>query len=75
MRPYNMKLNLAKCVFNINAGKFLGFMVTQRGIEVNPAQVKTVLETPTPSNKKELQRLTSHLAVLGHFIACLINKL
>ena len=37
MQAYNMKLNPAKCVFDINVGKFLGFMVTQRGIEVNPA--------------------------------------
>lgn len=35
MRTYNMKLNPAKCNFGVNAGKFLGFMVTQRGIEVN----------------------------------------
>ena len=36
MRAYNMKLNPDKCVFGVNARKFLGFMVTQRGIEVNP---------------------------------------
>ena len=54
IRAYNMKLNLVKCAFDINAGKFLGFMVTQRGIEVNPAQVKAVLETPAPNNKKKL---------------------
>ncbi|KAL6342456.1 hypothetical protein AAG906_011146 [Vitis piasezkii] len=45
--------------------KFLRFMVTQRGIEVNPAQVKFVLKTPTSNNKKELQRLTGHLTTLG----------
>ena len=49
-----MKLNPAKCVFNISARKFLGFMVTQREIEVNPTQVKAILETPAPSSKKEL---------------------
>ncbi|RVW58542.1 hypothetical protein CK203_113080 [Vitis vinifera] len=54
MRAYNMKLNPTKCAFGVNARKFLRFMVTQRGIEVNPAQVKVVLETPTPKNKKEL---------------------
>lgn len=75
MRPYNMKLNLAKWIFSINVGKFLGFMVTQRGIEVNPTQMKTVLETPTPSSKKELQRFMGRLVILGHFITYLINKL
>ena len=35
MQTYNMKLNPAKCAFGVNTGKFLGFMVTQRGIKVN----------------------------------------
>ena len=34
-RSYNMKQNPSKCVFGVTAGKFLGFMVSQRGIEVN----------------------------------------
>ena len=70
-----MKLNPAKCVFNISARKFLGFMVTQREIKVNPTQVKAILETPAPSSKKELQRLTGCLIVLGYFIACFTDKL
>ena len=69
MQAYNMKLNLAKCVFGVSARKFLGFMVTQRGIKVNPAQIKAVLETPGPNSKKELQCLTRHLAALGRFIS------
>ena len=72
---YNMKLNLAKCAFGVSARKFLGFRVIQRGIEVNSTQVKVVLETPTLSSKKELQRLISHLVVLGCFIARFIDKL
>ncbi|RVW86646.1 hypothetical protein CK203_039785 [Vitis vinifera] len=50
-------------------------MVTQRGIEVNPIQIKVVLETPVLSSKKELQHLTSRLAVLKRFIAYFIDKL
>ena len=46
IRAYNMKLNLVKCVFGVSAEKFLGFMVIQRGIEVNMTQVKPILETP-----------------------------
>ncbi|RVW14565.1 hypothetical protein CK203_083878 [Vitis vinifera] len=56
-QAYNMKLNPAKCAFYISAGKFLGFMVTQSGIEVNSAQIMVVLETPPSNSKKELQRL------------------
>ena len=36
LRSYNMKLNPNKCAFGVTVGKFLGFMVSQRGIEVNP---------------------------------------
>ena len=75
MQAYNMKLNPAKCAFGVSIGKFLGFMVTQRGIEVNLAKVKVILETPIPNNKKELQRLTGHLIALGCFISCFIDKL
>ncbi|KAL6335423.1 hypothetical protein AAG906_029666 [Vitis piasezkii] len=51
-----MKLNPSKCAFGVSLGKFLGFMVTQRGIEVNLDQIKVVIETSAQSNKKELQR-------------------
>lgn len=54
MWAYNMKLNPVKCAFGVNIGKFLVFIVTQRGIEVNLVEVKVVLETPAPNNKKEL---------------------
>ena len=50
MRAYNMKLNPAKCTYGVSVGKFLGFMVAQRGIEVNPTQIKVVLETFALSN-------------------------
>ena len=49
-----MKPNPTKCAFGVSIGKFLGFMVIQRGIKVNLNQVKVVLEIPTPNSKKEL---------------------
>ncbi|RVW25892.1 Retrovirus-related Pol polyprotein from transposon 17.6 [Vitis vinifera] len=75
MRAYNMKLNLAKCFFGVSMGKFLGFMVMQRGIEVNPNQIRAILETHVHGSKKELQHLTGRLAALGYFIARFTNKL
>nr|CAN72093.1 hypothetical protein VITISV_009001 [Vitis vinifera] len=53
----------------------MGFMVSQRGIEVSPDQVKAVMETPSPRSKKELQRLTGKLVALGRFIARFIDEL
>ena len=53
MRRYNMKLNPAKCAFGVNVDNFLGFMVTQREIEVNPDQIKVVMETFAPNCKRK----------------------
>ena len=74
MRSYNMNLYLSKYAFCISVGKFMGFMVTQRGIEVNPDQIRVVMEMSALSNR-ELQRLTGRLAALGRFIARFIDKL
>ena len=47
LRTYDMKLHPAKCAFRVSAGRLLGFMMTQRGIEANPSQLKAILESPT----------------------------
>nr|CAN64574.1 hypothetical protein VITISV_003431 [Vitis vinifera] len=72
---YDMKLNPSKCTFGVSVGKFLGFMVSQRGTEVSPDQVKAVMETPPPRSKKELQRFTGKLIALGRFIARFTDEL
>ena len=54
LREYNMKLNPAKCAFGVSAGKFLGFIVNNRGIEPNPDKIKVVLDMPLPSGIKEV---------------------
>ena len=70
-----MKLNPLKCAFGVSAEKFLGFMVTQRRIEANPAQLTAILQSPAPSSKKEIQRLTGRLAALERFISRFIDRL
>ena len=39
LRAYDMKLNPSKCAFGVSVGRFLGFMVTQRGIDVTPRNI------------------------------------
>jgi hypothetical protein len=51
-RKYNMRLNPKKCTFGVQAGKFLGFYLTERGIEANPDQCRAFTELPTPKSKK-----------------------
>ena len=50
-----MKLNPSKCVFEVIVGKFLGFMVSQRGIEVNSEKVHAIMELEPPRTVKEVQ--------------------
>ena len=58
LKSYNMRLNPAKCAFEVSARKFLGFIVNNRGIEANPDKIKAILDMLPPSNVKEVQRLT-----------------
>ena len=74
LRRYRMKLNLAKCVFGVLLGKFLGFMVSQRGIEANLKKVKAILDMTSPMTVKEVQRLTGRIAALNRFVSKATNK-
>ncbi|CAA0814772.1 Unknown protein, partial [Striga hermonthica] len=69
LRLYGMKLNPTKCKFGMRSGKFLGYLVTERGIEVNPEKVRAVIEMQPPRNLREVQILTGRLAGLSRFIA------
>ena len=72
---YGMKLNPSKFTFGVNAGRFLGFMVTQRGIEANPSQLRAILESQASASRKGVQQLTSRLVALGRFISRFTNRL
>ncbi|XP_022158215.1 uncharacterized protein LOC111024751 [Momordica charantia] len=74
LRKYQMKLNPSKCAFKVSSRKFLGFMVHERGIEVNPDKIKAVLEMEAPKNIKQLQRLNGRLAALNRFVSRSTNK-
>ena len=54
LRKYKLRLNASKCSFGVGSGKFLGYMVTYRGIEVNHDQIKTINNLRSPQNPKEV---------------------
>ena len=58
LRQYNMKFNSSKCAFGVSLRKFLGFMVSHRGIEANPDKIQVILNIEPPRNIKEVQSLT-----------------
>ena len=69
-----MKLNPAKCSFGVSSGKFLGYILTHRGIEANPEQIRAIHLIPSPKNVKEVQKLTGRMAALSRFISRLSDK-
>ena len=54
LRRHKLRLNASKCSFGVGSGKFLGYMVTHRGIKVNPDQVKAINDSQPPQNPKEV---------------------
>ncbi len=74
LRQYKMMLNPLKCVFGIPAGKLLGFIVSHRGIEVNPEKIKAILNIKRPTCLKDVQRLTGCVAAISRFVSRLGEK-
>ena len=74
LRSYNMKLNPSKCMFRVTVEKFLGFMVSQRGIEVNPEKIRAIMELGPPRTVKELQSLNDKIAALNRFVSKATDK-
>ena len=73
LRQHKLCLNAKKCTFSVKASKFLGYLISTRGIEVNPDQIKAVNRLKLPSNPKEVQVLTGMLAALNRFIFKFVN--
>lgn len=69
LRKYRMKLNPLKCSFGVSLGNFLGYMVNQRGIEINPEKIKALLNMKSPTNRKQVQSLNGRIAALSRFIS------
>jgi len=74
LRQHRMRLNPDKCAFGVEGGKFLGFMLTHRGIEANPEKCQAISEMRSPSSIKEIQRLIGRLTALSRFVPKLAEK-
>ena len=69
LREHKLCLNASKCSFGVGSGKFLGYMVTHRGIKVNPDQIKAINSLQPHWNPKEVQKLIGIMAALNWFIS------
>ena len=74
LKQYQMKLNPSKCIFDVASGKFLGFMVSQRGIEANSEKVQAIINMASPRTIKEIQKLTGRIATLNRFVSRATDK-
>ncbi|KAM1262100.1 hypothetical protein ACFX2G_027878 [Malus domestica] len=69
LKRYRMRLNPNKCAFGVGSGKFLRFMISQRGIEANLEKIKAILDMKEPITSKDIQSLTGKVAALTRFIS------
>ena len=74
LRVYKMMLNPAKCVFGVPAGKLLGFLVSNRGIEASLEKIKAITSLAKPTCINDVQRLAGRVAALSRFISRLGEK-
>ena len=74
LHSYNLKFNPGKCAFGVTAGKFLGFLVSQRGIEANLDKIRAIVEMTPPRNVKEVQSLNGKVAALNRFVSRATDK-
>lgn len=75
LEKYQLRLNPKKYVFGVQSGKLLGYIVSRRGIEVDPTKVKAILDIPPPTNISQLRTLQGRLQSICRFIAQLTDKI
>ena len=66
---YRLRLNPNKCVFGASSGKLLGFIVSQKGIKVDPAKVQPIQDMPTPQTEKQIRSFLGKVNYIARFIA------
>ncbi|XP_058185912.1 uncharacterized protein LOC131303137 [Rhododendron vialii] len=74
LKKHKLRLNADKCAFGVSSRKFLGYLVTRRGIEADPNQISAIQQLKPPSTPREIQKLTGMAAALNRFISRSSNK-
>ena len=65
LKRHKLRLNASKCSFGVGSSKFLGYLVTHKGIKVNLDQIKAINDLKPPRNAKEVQKLAGMIAALN----------
>ena len=75
MRQYGLKMNPLKCAFGVSAGKFLGFIIHEKGIEIDPKRIEAMKKVQAFACKKDLQKFLGKVNYLRRFISNLSGKI
>ncbi|RVW73073.1 Retrovirus-related Pol polyprotein from transposon 17.6 [Vitis vinifera] len=73
IRQFRLRLNPKKCTFGVTSGKLLGYMVSERGIEVDPDKIRAILDMPAPRTEREVRGFLGRLQYISRFIARLTD--
>ena len=73
IKQFRLRLNPKKCTFGVTSRKLLGYMVSERGIEVDPDKIRAILEMPAPRTEKEVRGFLGRLQYISRFIARLTD--
>ena len=73
IRRFRLRLNPKKCTFGVTSGKFLGHIVSKRGIKVDPKKIRVILEMSAPRTEKEIKGFLGRLQYISRFITKLTN--
>jgi hypothetical protein len=69
MKKYGLQMNPLKCDFRVTSGRFLGFIVLEHGIQINPKKIESIGKIGEPVCKKDVQKLLGKINYLCHFIS------
>jgi hypothetical protein len=75
MCQYGLKMNPHKCVFGVSASKFLGFVIHEHGIKIDPDRIKSIRNVGPPTCKVEVQKFLGEVNYLRRFISNLAGKI
>src|SRR6185369_3430933 len=75
MHQYGLKMNPLKCAFVVSTGKFLGFIIHEKGIEIDPKRIEAMKKVEAPACKKDLQKFLGKVNYLKRFISYLSGKI
>jgi hypothetical protein len=75
MHRYGLKMNPLKYAFDVLAGKFLGFIIHEHGIEIDPIKIESINKVQPPQCKNDMQKFLEKLNYLRQFISNLSEKI